>query len=66
MNDLKRCPFCGGKARMRSFRTYDNEHHRMGEKYYIECQNCFINGPGNHWTQEAAVDTWNSRLEVEA
>ena len=65
MNDLKRCPFCGGEARIKPFRTWDNQHHCMGLKYYVECQSCFIDGPGFHWTQQDAADAWNKREEPE-
>lgn len=64
MNELKPCPFCGGEARLRAFRTYIQSKHRMGEKYYIECCECGLNAP-NFINKEEAIEAWNRRVDDE-
>ena len=53
--DLKPCPFCGGKA---------NLHHFGTKTFEIECGNCGVNF-GNSWggikTKDECVILWNTR-----
>jgi Lar family restriction alleviation protein len=67
--DLKRCPFCGGKA------EYITKIMQVRWKeqlcYRIRCSSCFAQSPykrnaylhGFHETLNAAVDAWNGRYE---
>lgn len=54
-NELKPCPFCGGRA-------YLSE--RMNGGYYVECES--INGclaeSGNYDTRGQAIEAWNRRV----
>ncbi|UZT82116.1 Lar family restriction alleviation protein [Caproicibacterium sp. BJN0003] len=52
MDKLKPCPFCGGKARIR---TVLNDN-------FVECGNCWSHGPhvlGFNMTKEQAISAWN-------
>ncbi len=59
--ELKPCPFCGGKARIRMFRTFIERVHGMDDKFYVTCTGCYIDGPGYHLTESDAADAWNRR-----
>lgn len=61
MPELKPCPFCGGKARIGSFRTYIESVHGMGNKFCATCTDCRIDGPGFHFTEAEAANAWNRR-----
>ena len=61
MNGLAACPFCGKEAKICKFSTFDNELMKMGEKYYVECKGCGVDGPGFWWSQEEAANAWNKR-----
>lgn len=52
MSELKRCPFCGGKARLMTYDTYGS--------HYVKCDNvsCGI-VTWIHTTEEEAVEAWN-------
>lgn len=39
MDELKLCPFCGGKAKFTT-KGYINSHHTVGFNCVIECANC--------------------------
>lgn len=67
MNELKRCPFCGGEAFM--YHSKAHESIILGEKVafkgatFIECGacNCIISEP----TEEKAIQAWNTRKPME-
>jgi len=61
MSQLKPCPFCGGEAWIRSFRTYIESIHGIGIKFYVNCTDCGIDGPGTHFTESDAANAWNRR-----
>lgn len=58
MDELKKCPFCGGKAEI-NFKE-DYSAHRF---YWVECSKCdartsdFEDNPG----KEKAISSWNHR-----
>ncbi len=54
--ELKPCPFCGGKAELR----------RYGDSayYYIECTQCEV-GAYFYNTDNDAIAAWNMRTEAE-
>ena len=54
MNDLKKCPFCGGEA------TIQPE----GDYHEIHCVDCGIEL--DRHTYEEAVTAWNTRAKTEA
>lgn len=56
---MKPCPFCGGKAEIRSF-------HAMHEwSWWPECADCGICGPDQN-TEAEAVAYWDTRPGEEA
>lgn len=57
MEDLKNCPFCGGKAITRR-RSPD---HIMRNKYFICCSEC-KNKTGYYDSEEEAIKAWNKRI----
>ena len=58
MSELKRCPFCGGKARLMTYDTYGS--------HYVQCDNvsCGI-VTWIHTTEEEAVEAWNKMVTDE-
>ena len=56
--DLLKCPFCGGKARLMTYDTYGS--------HYVKCDNvsCGI-VTWIHTTEEAAVEAWNKMVTDE-
>ena len=63
MNELKVCPFCGGEARVKAFRTFIEGVHGMGEKYYVSCTQCGVEESHFHYDPESAIEAWNRRTE---
>lgn len=59
MEELKNCPFCGGKAIIRR----RNPDHIMRDKYFACCTSC-KNKTGYYDTEEEAVVAWNKRVGV--
>lgn len=56
MNALKRCPFCGGEAKLRKVKITD--------EFYVECCNGSCSTLPTTWhfeTEEEAIDAWNTR-----
>ena len=56
MSELKRCPFCGGEAKLRI-------DHYPRTVYSVECSNedCFIGQLGVYRKKEEAIKVWNTR-----
>lgn len=52
MNEVKSCPFCGGKVKIKYF---------YPENYRIVCTRCSIFS-GEFNTQEKALKYWNTRI----
>ena len=58
---LKRCPFCGGLAKLHecyeNFREY---------RYFIECTGCICTGSGEGYSSpHEAITAWNTRAYEE-
>ena len=49
--DLKPCPFCGGKARLKSSHGFNN----------VSCGNCGAEYPVSFDTRKEAAAAWNTR-----
>lgn len=54
--ELKKCPFCGGVARLQ-------EVPQASEIYYAECDDCHIRTVLKYDREEAIAD-WNARAET--
>ena len=64
MSELKRCPFCGGEARLQKI----NKH----GAYYVICKTCGCRTPkyqhrftSKEERQEDAIEAWNTRKPME-
>ena len=57
MAELKRCPFCGGKADLVL----------KGGSYMVKCRSCpaAVITQYVHQTEEEAIEAWNRRAEDE-
>lgn len=62
MIELKRCPLCKGKARIRESWMNSDKLRGLGPEFYIECSNCLVRTPGKNTKQEA-VEVWNTRYQ---
>jgi len=59
MNELKRCPFCGGKAEILEWKNQIPQ-----EVWFVGCNNegCYLSRPrGIHGNKQNAIDLWNKR-----
>ena len=57
MEELKKCPFCGGEAEI--YKSFD-----YVSKYRVECTKCEMYSQ-NYNKLEEAIEAWNSRVEDE-
>lgn len=57
-NELKTCPFCGGKAIFYSYDPFDGYQGNC-TMYAVECTNCVATVKGV--TEEIAKSKWNKR-----
>lgn len=56
MDELKACPFCGGKAKIVEVTDEDGDTFDA-----VECQTCFVRTAG-HIVKRLAVANWNRRF----
>lgn len=64
MNELKKCPFCGGEARIRSARSW----HFLESEHDSDCifeADCAIQVPASSEQRELLVRDWNRRANSE-
>lgn len=62
MIELKRCPFCGGEAKLTKLKPF-NEY-----EFFVECMNvsCAVIPVTWHYkTEIEAVNAWNYRVDEE-
>ena len=59
MSELKPCPFCGGKGRLKS---YISGKWKKKAFYYAECSVCGVRTALSYVLGEA-VEAWNRRTE---
>ena len=57
---LKKCPFCGGYAKVQMDYRFENKSHDF-PKWYIECQECKTRTTVAYLN--IVVKTWNSRVK---
>lgn len=55
MEELKKCPFCGGEAKIYKLFDYIS-------KYRVECTYCDMYTSA-YATKEEAIEAWNRRVE---
>ena len=55
MSELKRCPFCGGEAKLRR---------EMGIMYNVKCGICYCQ-TGQRAFEDDAIKVWNTRKPME-
>lgn len=55
MEELKKCPFCGGKAKI--YKSFD-----YVSKYRVECTKCEMCSPIYNKSEEA-IEVWNRRVK---
>lgn len=58
-NELKPCPFCGGKAEMEVYTKYNGDNDCV-----VKCIKCGATVPIWHETEEEAARQWNNRFDV--
>ena len=51
MAELKPCPFCGGKAEMKSY-----------TRFWVACDDC-LSETSTYSTKEEAIEAWNRRAK---
>ena len=61
MAELKPCPFCGGKAKQKTFTSRSKIFKTT--VYYIGCSVCKCQTPVQLYIEEAEV-LWNTRTET--
>lgn len=60
MKELKPCPFCGGKAKV------GKDTDIFFEAYCVSCLKCGVSQQyPKYYTEEAAIEAWNSRAGEE-
>lgn len=58
-DNLKACPFCGGKAKLSSFRD------ELGYQFSgVRCQKCYC-GTQDFKSEKKAIEAWNRRKDNE-
>lgn len=60
MEEIKRCPFCNGKARTDSICWGDEEEYLVDDYSVVVCPECGATGPKCQ-TEEEAIEMWNRR-----
>ena len=63
MSELKRCPFCGGEARL--FKTHENQHGIIHENDGCPISTEHFVGDWVYDTAEEAIKAWNTRKPMQ-
>ena len=61
MTDLKPCPFCGGKSKLKRFRS---KYALFNVAYYVECSVCKVRTTMTFDPGEP-IEAWNLRAREE-
>ena len=60
MEDLRKCPFCGGEAET------ENRHNRYTDWWEVKCTDCNASLNERYEYEFEAVEAWNTRKPMEA
>lgn len=55
---LKPCPFCGGKAKLKS---YELKEPAASTLYWVACSKCFAKTTSKLFSEVEAINKWNMR-----
>ena len=61
MNEIKKCPFCGGEATLTNKLSKDEYGQRL---WNVCCFGC-ANRTSSYWDKEIAIEAWNTRNTLE-
>lgn len=56
--ELKPCPFCGGKAELKS---YELKEPAVSTLYWVTCSKCFAKTTSKLFSKVEAINKWNMR-----
>lgn len=56
--ELKPCPFCGGKAKLKS---YESKELPLFILYWVTCSKCFVKTTSKLYSEVEAINKWNMR-----
>ena len=59
MIELKPCPFCGGDAKIETFKTAMEADAR----YRVRCGSCWCQTDWEYWSAEDVATAWNRRVD---
>ena len=62
MEELKPCPFCGGKAYMKTIQAKRRMFTKAKDYPYIRCVICHTSTAAC-FTEEEAIEAWNARVD---
>lgn len=60
--ELKPCPFCGGRAEMRITVKNRIEEQKRGKAHLVMCKVCRASS-GSEFDEDKAVEKWNRRTD---
>ena len=61
MENLRPCPFCGGKANL----TKEDNYGFVDNEWYADCGNCgLLFGFAKQYSKEEAIEAWNRRTKL--
>ncbi len=63
IEELKPCPFCGGKAKLYPCRKPNGNGLFRDYLYTVVCSNDNCHGKPSYETREEAVKAWNKRIK---
>ena len=60
MNELKKCPFCGGEVEM-----FTEQLDAVRDCYNFHCESCNMSVYYDYSDKEEAIEKWNTRTPVD-
>lgn len=58
--DIKKCPFCGGSARIYAYDPFDGYQGNL-ITYRVECTKCWASVKDSN--ENKAIEAWNRRVD---